>query len=145
VISGVLIAEICAEHRTTPAEVRVMSFLTHRPALSASPSDIASFVVQTSGGLTATLRRLEDDGLVRRVPDPADGRGKLVVLTDAGELFHARTLQAIVARVARIVDGVDIDEADAVVRALVESFEADGGLPSSAGFVAGVPATLPVR
>ena len=144
-LNETLIGEICTEHGTTPAEVRVMSLLTHRPDRSASPSDIATFVVQTSGGLTATLRRLETDGLVERVADPDDGRGKLVVLTEEGEAFHARLLAAIVARVERVLDSVDLDEADVVVRALVEAFEVDGGLPPSAGFVAGVPLTLPLR
>lgn len=131
--------EICVEHGTTPAEVRVMSLLSHRPDRSASPSDIATFVVQTSGGLTATLRRLETDGMIDRVPDPNDGRGKLVLLTASGAAFHQRMLDAIVARTERIVAELDLGEVDSVVRRLVEAFEVDGGLPSSAGFVAGVP------
>jgi DNA-binding MarR family transcriptional regulator len=133
------VTEVCADHGITPAETRVMSLLVHRPDRSASPSDIADFVVQTSGGLTATLRRLEADGLVERMADPSDGRGRLVVLTDAGELVHARVIDAIVARVARVVDGLDLADVDDQVRRLVDAFERDGGLPSSAGFRADVP------
>lgn len=133
-----MVTEICADHATTPAEVRVMSLLSHRPARSASPSDIAGFVVQTSGGLTATLRRLESDGLVERRPDPADGRGKLVVLTDAGVAFHTRMIETIVARVERILGDTDLAAAGEIVRSLVVSFEADAGLPSSADFRAGI-------
>ena len=76
--------DVCAQHGTTSAEVRVLLMLSHRPEGAASPSDIARFVVQTSGGLTATLRRLEADGHVERRPDPHDGRGRLVALTPAG-------------------------------------------------------------
>ncbi|GJM39170.1 MAG: hypothetical protein DHS20C19_25370 [Acidimicrobiales bacterium] len=138
-LNEAVVNEICSDNATTPAEVRVMSLLSHRPDRSASPSDIASFVVQTSGGLTATLRRLETDGLVERRPDPTDGRGKLVVLTDTGVAFHDRMIETLAGRIERVLTALDLEETDRVVRALVEAFEHDGGLPSSAGFQAGVP------
>ena len=143
-LNEAVVNEICADNGTTPAEVRVMSLLSHRPDRSASPSDIAGFVVQTSGGLTATLRRLETDGLIDRRPDPSDGRGKLVVLTEAGAAFHTHMLDAITGRIARVTAAIDLDAADALVRSLVEAFEVDGGLPSSAGFQAGVAVTASV-
>lgn len=133
------VTEVCAEHGTTPAELRVMSLLAHRIDGAASPSDIATFVVQTSGGLTATLRRLETDGHIERVADPDDGRGRLVVLTDAGAAFHQRVLDAVVSSVARAFDGLDLSRLDAIIRDLVAGFERVDGAPSSAGFVAGVP------
>jgi DNA-binding MarR family transcriptional regulator len=37
-----------------------------------------------SGHLTRLLRRLEDDGLARVLPDPHDGRRRVVTLTDSG-------------------------------------------------------------
>ena len=49
-----------------------------------NPSDLTKLVVQSPGGLTKTLRRLEDAGHIRRRPDPADRRALLVVLTDEG-------------------------------------------------------------
>lgn len=144
-LNEAVVAEICADHGTTPAELRVLSLLVHRPQRSASPSDIADFVVQTSGGLTATLRRLEAASLVERVADPDDGRGRLVVLTGEGAAFQADVLAAVVARLERITADVDPAAAEAVVRTLVEAFEADGGLPSSVGFMAGVPVPVPTR
>jgi DNA-binding MarR family transcriptional regulator len=131
------VTDVCADHATTPAEVRVMSLLAHRPDGAASPSDIAAFVVQTSGGLTATLRRLETDGHVERVPDPHDGRGRLVVLTESGRAFHDRVIAAIVAHTVSAIGGLDLESIDTCVRALVEALETLQGLPSSAGFVAG--------
>lgn len=131
------VGDVCADHATTPAEVRVLSLLVHRTDGAASPSDIATFVVQTSGGLTATLRRLETDGHIERVPDPDDGRGRLVVVTDPGRAFHDRVLAAIVARTMTAIGGLELDAIDTTVRALVGAFETAQGLPSSAGFVAG--------
>jgi DNA-binding MarR family transcriptional regulator len=137
------VTDVCVDHATTPAEVRVLSLLVHRADGAASPSDVATFVVQTSGGLTATLRRLETDGYVGRVPDPDDGRGRLVVLTDSGRTFHDRVLGAIVARTMTTIGGLDLAAIDTSVRALVEAFETAQGLPSSAGFVAGsVPSPI---
>lgn len=137
------VTDVCADHGTTPAELRVMALLVHRPEHAASPSDIATFVVQTSGGLTATLRRLETDGHVERVADPADGRGRLVVLTESGATFHERVVGAVVARVSQAFADLDLADVDRVVRGLVEGFERVDGSPSSAGFIAGVP-TSPI-
>jgi DNA-binding MarR family transcriptional regulator len=52
------------------------------PALS--PSQLSQAIIQTTGGMSKTLRRLERANWVERVPDPNDGRGQLVRLTKAG-------------------------------------------------------------
>lgn len=41
-------------------------------------------------GLSRAVQRMEADGLVRRLPDPADGRAAIVVITQRGRNFHAR-------------------------------------------------------
>ena len=41
-------------------------------------------MILSSGGMTKRLDRLERAGLVERLPDPADRRGRLVALTDRG-------------------------------------------------------------
>ena len=76
--------DVCARVDLTPAELRVLSYLAHSDGGTASPRSLARFIVQTSGGLTATLHRLEQQHLIERRPDPADGRGRLVVLTELG-------------------------------------------------------------
>ena len=124
---------------TTPAELRVLSLLSHQPHGAGSPSDIAQWVVQTSGGLTATLKRLEDDGHVERRPDPDDGRGRLVAITDAGRLAHDQVLGAVVERTSVVLGDVDPAVALDAVRDLTGAFERAAGLPSSHGFVAGTP------
>ena len=54
------------------------------PPHQLSPNALGSALVQTSGGMTKTLDRLETAGLVERVPDPADGRRRVVTLTPLG-------------------------------------------------------------
>jgi DNA-binding MarR family transcriptional regulator len=48
-------------------------------------SALAEAVHFSLGGMTKLVARLESEGLVRREPDPTDGRAALVVLTDEGE------------------------------------------------------------
>jgi DNA-binding MarR family transcriptional regulator len=51
-----------------------------------SPSRLQATMVFTSGGISNLLRRVEEQGYVRRLDDPADGRGVLVELTRKGFL-----------------------------------------------------------
>jgi DNA-binding MarR family transcriptional regulator len=57
---------------------------------SVSPKNLNRHLAITSGGLTKSVDRLEAGGLVRRTPDPDDGRGTLVRLTRKGERTVAR-------------------------------------------------------
>ena len=46
--------------------------------------ELASTILVTRGGLTHLVARIERAGLLRREPDPADGRGLFAVLTHEG-------------------------------------------------------------
>jgi DNA-binding MarR family transcriptional regulator len=48
------------------------------------PTDLTAALMLTSSGTTKRLDRLEAAGLVQREPDPADRRGTLISLTQAG-------------------------------------------------------------
>ncbi len=47
-------------------------------------SDLADIFLIDKGAVSRQIGRLEELGLVERIPDPKDGRAQLVVLTDAG-------------------------------------------------------------
>ena len=49
-----------------------------------SPGELASDLELSSGAMTSRLDRLEQAGLVRRLPDPADRRAIVVELTEKG-------------------------------------------------------------
>lgn len=54
------------------------------------------FAFQVSKGtMTNTIQRLEARGLVRVEPDPHDGRGKRVFITDSGRAMRERAVEAI--------------------------------------------------
>ena len=128
-------ADICAEAATTPAEIRVLAYLVHAPEHTARPSDVARFVVQTSGGLTATLSRLESAGLVERRPDPSDGRGKLIVLSGEGRRLHDTVITRLTDAAAAAVSDLDLEDVGTHVRDLIIALERAAGLPMWAGFV----------
>ena len=131
--------DICAEAATTPAEIRVLAYLVHAPEHTARPSDVARFVVQTSGGLTATLSRLESVGLIVRQPDPSDGRGKLIVLSGDGRRLHDTVIARLTDSTAAAVIDLDLDDVGTHVRDLIIARERAAGLPTSAGIVANPP------
>jgi DNA-binding MarR family transcriptional regulator len=54
------------------------------PPYRASPTELYRRLMRTSGAMTNRLHRLEQLGLITRVPDPSDARGLLVELTEAG-------------------------------------------------------------
>jgi DNA-binding MarR family transcriptional regulator len=52
-------------------------------------TELARKVVLTKSGLTARVDRLEETGLLRRIPDPDDRRATRITLTDQGaRVFH---------------------------------------------------------
>lgn len=54
-----------------------------------SPSELQERLMITSGGLSNLLKKVEAQGYIRRLDDPADGRGVIVELTLEGfELSH---------------------------------------------------------
>jgi DNA-binding MarR family transcriptional regulator len=130
-LNEALLLRTCARHDLTPAELRVLAALdlSGRPALS--PTTVAEWIVQTSGGLTATLRRLERRGLVERRPDPADGRGRLVAMTAEGRAVHDAAFADVDAAYAAITAELDLDEAAAAVGRLVDGLERSLGFPGA--------------
>ena len=62
----------------------LISLLLRGEPYSLSPTTLCAFSLQTPGGMTKTLNRLEDDGLIRRRTDKEDRRALLVELTAKG-------------------------------------------------------------
>jgi DNA-binding MarR family transcriptional regulator len=62
------------------------------PPFALRPTDLTNVSMLTSSGTTKRLDKLEQAGLIARSPDPADRRGTLITLTDAGrELIDTLT------------------------------------------------------
>ena len=80
----------------------------------------------SSGAMTNRIDRLEQAGLVRRVPDPDDRRGVLVELTEAGSKAWADSIAAQAAKEALVAAALTRDEKrqlNALLRRLMLEFE----------------------
>ena len=67
-------------------------------------------MMMTSGGMTAAIDRLERKGFVARVPNPADRRGSLVRLTEAGREVIDEAMTQHVQTEHRLVSALDQQE-----------------------------------
>lgn len=56
------------------------------------PVRIASAMQVTKNTMTHSLKVLQDRGYITVAPDPEDGRGKLVYLTDSGRRFRDQAI-----------------------------------------------------
>lgn len=79
--------------------------LSAGPPHQHSAGEISAAVIQTTGGTTKTIRRLEERGLVRRVTDPGDGRRSLIELTEEGRDLAIATL-------GLVMDAFDLEIGD---------------------------------
>ena len=82
-----------------PGEFDVLAALrrTGKP-YALTPSALISQNLVTSGTMTNRIDRLESKNLVARLPDPKDGRGVLVQLTQSGKSAVDRALDELLAR-----------------------------------------------
>jgi DNA-binding MarR family transcriptional regulator len=80
--------------------------------------------------MTSTVEAMERDGLVRRRPDPADGRATVVHLTDAGVRAYDEGRRVQAAAVADVFAGLPLDQREELA-ALLDSLAQ--GIPGHEG------------
>ena len=72
----------------------------------------------TQPAMTAVIARLEDSGLARREPDPADGRVVLVSITDKGWAMLGRRRAEREERLAVMLAGLSPEHREAISAAI---------------------------
>jgi DNA-binding MarR family transcriptional regulator len=104
----------------------------------ATPAELSRYLLVTAGNLTGIIDRLEEQGLVDRVPEPGDRRKTRLRLTRAGrdrvrrmQPRHAADLETILAAVSR--------EDQRAMRDLLGRFNAALERPSAKTAPAGRP------
>jgi DNA-binding MarR family transcriptional regulator len=111
-----------ASERVLPAGLSsagfaVLNHLTFRGPTQ-GPAQIAQAMQVTKGAMTGTLKRLEAQGLVTIAPDPKDGRGKAVSLTEAGAAARAAGFAALAPMFGALLQDVDATEFEAILPTL---------------------------
>lgn len=98
------------------------------PPYRLTPTDLYRELMRTSGAVTNQLHRLERAGLIRRLPDPTDGRGSLVELTPNGLALVRKVGPAHLETERRLLSALDREEqeaAAALLKKLLLWFEGD--------------------
>lgn len=77
---------VFAEHGLNTASFDVLATLRRAgKPYSLTPTALFESLMVTSGTMTNRLQRLEEKGLIRRLPNPEDARSQLVQLTPQGK------------------------------------------------------------
>jgi DNA-binding MarR family transcriptional regulator len=118
---------VFAQHGLTRESFDVLASLRRAGApYRLTPTDLYRTLMRTSGAMTNRLKRLEERGLVRRVPDARDGRVLLVELTPKGRRLFERVAPRHLANEHELLAALDPDEREqlaALLRKLLRSFE----------------------
>src|SRR3954447_25744858 len=118
--------ETLSDHDLTWAEWKTLGSLMFDEDQCCSPGQLSSELELSSGAMTNRLDRLEQAGLVRRMPDPEDRRGVRVELTDAGRKAWTAATSAQAQREAGVASALSKKEQqqlNALLRKLMLQFE----------------------
>jgi DNA-binding MarR family transcriptional regulator len=116
------------------AEYKLLGLLMREGEVyRSSPGKLARIMELSSGAMTNRLDRLEQAGLVRRLPDPDDRRGILVELTPEGKRVYEDAIGVQGRKESLVASALTVPEKkqlNALLRRLMIEFErAEGGPP----------------
>ncbi|MGB3444574.1 MAG: MarR family transcriptional regulator [Actinophytocola sp.] len=100
----------------TPTQASVLAIVAHRGPIGMT--ELADIEGLNPTMLSRVVARLVDDGLVTRLPNPADQRAVQLEATDPGRDVHLRIIESRTETVVRILDGLSPDATDALLDAL---------------------------
>jgi MarR family transcriptional regulator, transcriptional regulator for hemolysin len=103
-------ALLSAQLEITPGEARALALLGLLGPVR--QNELATALSVEPMTLVGYLDRLEQQGLVRRQPDPSDGRAKLLTMTDSGRLLEKRITRILAGARDRAFGDLDPGEVD---------------------------------
>lgn len=114
-------------HDLTAASFDVLATLRRAgPPYALSPSLLIAWTMVTSGTMTNRLDRLEAAGLIERRPNPEDGRGSVVALSEEGFALIDRVVTEHVANQHRVMADLPPpmqQQLDTALRTWLSAFE----------------------
>jgi DNA-binding MarR family transcriptional regulator len=106
-------------HGLTKAQFDILMLLEHQTADGgADQSTLGRMLVVNRSNVTGLIDRMERDGLVKRMADPADRRVNRVRMTPKGMKVLRAAEQAYVARTREVVAALRAAEQEALCRTL---------------------------
>lgn len=100
----------------TPTQASVLGLVAHRGPIGMT--ELAEIEGLNPTMLSRVVAKLVEDGLVSRLPDPADQRAVQLAATDRGHDVHERIIDSRTETVAKILDGLSPDVTAALLDAL---------------------------
>ena len=73
-----------AKFDLTSTQFRTLTYLSHQPPLTVRQCDLEVFFSKSNPAVTGILNNMEQKDLLRRVCNPADGRSKVLEITEKG-------------------------------------------------------------
>jgi len=121
-----MLDETLDEHNLSSGEWHALGRLSRSPGGRRTAGDLAKKAELSSAAMTNRLDRLEEAGLVKRIPDEHDRRAVQIEITDSGRELYERTVDAQAAKEAIIAEALSVeqqDELNALLRRLMLAFE----------------------
>ncbi|MEV4351932.1 MarR family transcriptional regulator [Actinoplanes sp. NPDC049596] len=131
-LPSALDAQLLRDNNITLFDYMVLSGLSMSEGRTLRMSELARMIASSLSRLSNVVKRLETRGLLRREPDPCNGRYTVAILTDAGWDLVVRAAPGHVDAVRRyVIDGLTDDQVKALrevachVTARVQAGEAE--------------------
>ena len=119
--------ETLSEFKLSYGEWGILGHLSLRgPPYRSSPGQLSEKEGLSSGAMTNRLDRLEEAGLVRRLPDPKDRRGLHIELTDKGHDLWVGALGAQASKEAAVAAALskkELGQLNVLLRKVLLEFE----------------------
>jgi len=129
-LPGVLDSQLRRDAELTHFEYYVLSVLSEAAERTLRMTSLATRTNATLPRLSHVVRRLEDRGLVERIPCPEDGRATNAQLTDAGWAKIVQTAPGHVATVRQhVLDPLtpeQVSQLTGIAGAILERLDPDG-------------------
>ena len=113
------IEEVFKRHGLDTGEFDVLATLRRNgPPFMLRPTELYRSMMVSSGGMTDRLNRLENAGLIRRVPSEEDRRSLWVALTEEGRAVIESAFREDMKVERSLVDGLSAKERKELIRLL---------------------------
>ena len=123
-LNDATLENIARRHRLTAAELYVLAPLYLWPEDDLTMSELSRAVLQSSGGITKTVTRLERAGLVKKWTDAQDRRIRRVRITARGRRAARACLDDAVGAYTRVLNEIDAEARPITLAALVTLLDA---------------------
>ena len=121
------IGKVFSQYGLNPGEFDVLATIRRAGApYQLSPTELFTSMMVSSGTMTNRIDRLEQAGLVERIPDERDRRGTLIKMTDKGfELIEAAVTAHVENehRILSVLDKEEREDLSRLLRKLLRSIE----------------------